>query len=91
MARMENLDRTVASPDLADDQVAASAAAPDVAALITQAAAAAAAAGLNHETFIAAAWAAFMEAKPGLRAHLERVQLEAHFEHLRSIGKMGQA
>ena len=59
--------------------------------LLTAAAESAAAAGVDLDTFMSNAWAAFMEARPGLREQIEHIQLVAQLESLRQAGKLGQA
>lgn len=60
-------------------------------AALTESAAAAVAAGLELETWMQAAWGAYMEQRPGLRAHLEEVQLTGQLDELRRQGKMALA
>ncbi len=52
---------------------------------------AAGAANVDLDAFMHAAWSAFVDARPGLRDHLEQVRLEAQLEVLRSQGKLAQA
>ena len=59
--------------------------------LLAAAASAAAHAGVDLDAFMSAAWAAFMEARPGLREQLEHLHLLAQLESLRQAGKLGQA
>lgn len=47
--------------------------------------------GINVETFMARAWAAYIEARPGMREKLEDMQLRAQLDELREAGKIGQA
>lgn len=47
--------------------------------------------GLDVETFMKGAWSAYVEARPGLREHLEEMQLLAQLEELRRLGRIGQA
>jgi hypothetical protein len=59
--------------------------------LLAAAAEAAAHGGIELDAFMSAAWAAFMEARPGLREQIEHVQLVAQLESMRQAGKLGQA
>jgi hypothetical protein len=59
--------------------------------LLAAAASAAAHAGVDLDTFMSAAWTAFLEARPGLREQLEHLHLLAQLETLRQAGKLGQA
>lgn len=59
--------------------------------LLAAAASAAADAGVDLDSFMSAAWTAFMEARPGLREQLEHLHLLAQLECLRQAGKLGQA
>lgn len=46
---------------------------------------------LDLDAWMQAAWAAYVEQRPGLRAHLEEVQLAHQIEALRQRGQVGQA
>lgn len=59
--------------------------------LLGAAAEAAAHNGIELDAFMSAAWAAFMEARPGLREQIEHIQLVAQLESMRQAGKLGQA
>lgn len=58
---------------------------------LARAAEAAALAGVDLDQFMASAWVAFMDARPGLREQLEHMQLIAQLESLRAQGRLGQA
>jgi hypothetical protein len=51
----------------------------------------AAANGQSLEDWMAEAWNAFMEARPGLREQLADLQLLAQLEELRGSGRIGNA
>ena len=46
---------------------------------------------LDLDAFMKQAWQAFMEARPGLREHLEDMQLIAQIDAMRKAGKIGAA
>lgn len=46
---------------------------------------------VDAEAFLRSAWAAYFEAHPGLREHLEQLQLMADIEQLRKSGRIAQA
>ncbi len=58
---------------------------------LLEAARAAASVGTSLEDFMAEAWNAFMEARPGLREQLADLQLLAQLEELRGSGRIGEA
>jgi hypothetical protein len=58
---------------------------------LAHAAAAAARDGIELETFMDAAWSAFVDARPGLRDILDQLQVVAHLERMRQEGKLGQS
>jgi len=69
-------------------------AAPDlslVETLLIRAAEAAAAAGVDLDGFVQAAWSAYVDAHPGLRAQLEDQHLLRHIADLRRRGLVGQS
>ena len=47
--------------------------------------------GADLDAFMKGAWSAYMAARPGLREHLEELQLRTQLEQLRSTGKLGLA
>lgn len=44
--------------------------------------------GSDLDEFMSMAWNAFVDARPGLRAHIEAVKLSAQLEELRKAGRM---
>ncbi len=58
---------------------------------LLEAARSAASVGTSLEDFMAEAWNAFMEARPGLREQLADLQLLAQLEELRGSGRIGEA
>jgi len=46
---------------------------------------------VDPDSFIRDAWAAYMAARPGMREHLENLQLEAQLEQLRRDGRIALA
>lgn len=60
-------------------------------AALQAAAAAAVEAGVELEPWMQACWAAYVEHRPGLREHLEDVQLANQIEELRVRGQVGEA
>jgi hypothetical protein len=59
--------------------------------LLSRAAALCAGYGLDLDTFMRGAWAAYMDASPGLRERLEEVQLLGQLAELRDSGRIGEA
>ena len=47
--------------------------------------------GLDVDTFLSGAWSAYVEARPGLREHLEEIQLRTQIDELRKQGRLGEA
>jgi hypothetical protein len=47
--------------------------------------------GVEVESFMKTAWSAYVEARPGMREHLEEMQLRDQLEEIRQAGRMGQA
>jgi hypothetical protein len=47
--------------------------------------------GLDLDVFMKGAWAAYMDARPGLREHLEDVQLRGQLDEMRRAGRLGEA
>jgi hypothetical protein len=58
---------------------------------LQRAAALAAELNIDLDAFMKAAWQAYMEARPGLREHLEDLQLVAQIDALRKAGRLGSA
>src|SRR3990167_8150614 len=65
--------------------------APELTALLNSAAALAAATGVDLDTWMKEAWGAYVDARPGLREHIEDMQLIAQITALRQSGRIGQA
>lgn len=63
----------------------------DTAELLRRAAAQAAAAGIDSDDFMQAAWAACLDARPGLREELEDKELRSQLKKLRKRGLIGRA
>lgn len=59
--------------------------------LLAQAAARCVEQGLDLEAFLQGAWTAYLEARPGLREHLEELRLRQQLEEIREAGRMAQA
>ncbi len=59
--------------------------------LLEQAAALSAQHGLDVDSFMKAAWTAYVEARPGLRDYLEEMQLRTQIDELRKLGRVGEA
>ncbi len=55
------------------------------------AAASAVEAGVELDAWMQAAWSAYVEQRPGLRTHLEELQLASQLDELRQRGRVGQA
>ena len=47
--------------------------------------------GVELDAWMRAAWSAYVDARPGLREHLEDMQLVAQLTALRESGRLGQA
>jgi hypothetical protein len=59
--------------------------------LLTQAAALCVEQGVDVDNFMKAAWTAYVESRPGMREHLEELQLRDQLDEIRKLGRMGQA
>jgi hypothetical protein len=59
--------------------------------LLAQAAILCVANGLDVDAFMKGAWSAYMEARPGLKDHLEEIKLRNQLEELRKLGRMAEA
>jgi hypothetical protein len=46
---------------------------------------------VDPDSFVRGAWAAYLDARPGMREHLEELHLRAQLEELRKDGRMGVA
>ena len=47
--------------------------------------------GVDLESFMRGAWSAYVETRPGMRDHLEEMQLRDQLDEIRKLGHMGQA
>jgi hypothetical protein len=47
--------------------------------------------GVDLDSFMRGAWSAYVEARPGMREHLEEMQLRDQLDEIRKSGGMGQA
>ena len=47
--------------------------------------------GVDLDAFMRGAWSAYVEARPGMREHLEEMQLRDQLEEIRKSGGMGEA
>jgi hypothetical protein len=47
--------------------------------------------GVDLDNFMKGAWSAYVEARPGMREHLEEVQLRDQLTELRRLGRLGEA
>jgi len=65
--------------------------AQELSALLERAGALAASLGVELDAWMKAAWSAYVDARPGLREHLEDMQLLAQLMALRQSGRIGQA
>ena len=59
--------------------------------LLTQAAELCARHGVEADAFMQGAWAAYIDARPGLREQLEEMQLKNQLDELRKQGRLGEA
>ncbi len=46
---------------------------------------------IDIDTFMKGAWSAYVEARPGMREHLDEIQLIGQMAHARKQGRMGKA
>ncbi len=46
---------------------------------------------LDVDAFMKGAWAAYIEARPGMRDYLEELQIRNQLEELRKLGRLGEA
>lgn len=63
----------------------------EVSQLLTQAAILCIQHGLDVDAYMSGAWAAYVEARPGMRSQLEEMHLRDQLEELRKLGRIGQA
>jgi hypothetical protein len=47
--------------------------------------------GIDVDAYMSGAWAAYVEARPGMRSQLEELHLRDQLEELRRLGRIGQA
>jgi len=47
--------------------------------------------GVDLDAFMQSAWSAYIGARPGLKEHLEELQLRTQLDELRRSGKVGTA
>jgi hypothetical protein len=59
--------------------------------LLAQASELAARYGVDADAFMKGAWAAYIDARPGLREQLEEMQLKTQLDELRKQGRIGAA
>lgn len=46
---------------------------------------------VDVDSFMRAAWAAYLESRPGMREQIEELQMREQLEAIRRSGRMGQA
>lgn len=46
---------------------------------------------VDLDTFMSGAWAIYVEARPGMRAHIEETQLREQLDELRKLGRIATA
>jgi hypothetical protein len=63
----------------------------EVSQLLSQAAALCVAHGVDVDAYMSGAWGAYVEARPGMRDHLEEMHLRDQLEELRKLGRLGSA
>jgi len=63
----------------------------EVSQLLTQAAILCIQHDLDIDAYMSGAWAAYVEARPGMRNQIEELHLRDQLEELRRLGRMGQA
>jgi hypothetical protein len=63
----------------------------EVSQLLSQAAALCVEHGVDLDAYMSGAWAAYVEARPGMRDHLEEMQLREQLDELRTLGRLGSA
>ena len=89
----EFLKRTapVQEPGLGDSEPEAAAPKTELSALLEHAGQVAAKMDIELEAWMQAAWSAYVDARPGLREHLEDMQMMAQITAMRQRGRVGQA
>jgi hypothetical protein len=63
----------------------------EVGRLLTQAAELCVQEGVDVDSFMKGAWSAYVETRPGLREHLEEMQLRDQLDEIRKLGRMAEA
>ena len=63
----------------------------EVSRLLSQAAALCVEHGVDVDAFMSGAWGAYVEARPGMRDHLEELHLRDQLDELRKLGRLGTA
>ena len=63
----------------------------EVGRLLSQAAALCVDQDIDVDNFMKAAWTAYVESRPGMRDHLEELQLRDQLDEIRKAGRMGEA
>jgi hypothetical protein len=63
----------------------------EVGRLLSRAAALCVEQGVDVDSFMKGAWSAYVEARPGMREHLEELQLRDQLDELRKTGRMAEA
>jgi hypothetical protein len=63
----------------------------EVSLLLSQAATLCVEHGVDVDAYMSGAWAAYLEARPGMRDQLEEMKLRDQLDELRKLGRMGSA
>jgi hypothetical protein len=63
----------------------------EVSQLLSQAATLCVEHGVDVDAYMSGAWGAYVEARPGMRDHLEEMHLRDQLEELRRLGRLGSA
>jgi hypothetical protein len=63
----------------------------EVSLLLSQAATLCVEHGVDVDAYMSGAWAAYVEARPGMRDQLEEMKLRDQLDELRKLGRMGSA
>ena len=63
----------------------------EVGRLLSQAAALCVEHGVDVDSFMKGAWSSYVEARPGMREHLEEMQLRDQLDEIRKAGRMAEA
>lgn len=89
----EFLKRTapVQEPSLGDAASEPVSPTTELSALLSHAGKVAATMDIELEAWMQAAWSAYVDARPGLREHLEEMQMMAQITAMRQRGRVGQA